>query len=575
LCGVSVAVAAPTATTRIVVQEFQDGPTGDTQLLAGQHALLNDAGQILFDGFELAQSAGAYDGPALYLADHSGFTRLVTPGQRLATGEYLHRFGSVPLYNLNNNGDITFGGTIVNGGNDLTLFRVIDGGIEKIARIGDPAPGDGEPLRGFRSPILDESGAVTFIGAFQGVRNVLFRTRADGMTDIVAESGTSVPGALGDLRSSWFGVVQQDAVGHTTSQWRLAVTSTGIDPAIVTEVDDQLVIVAQQGGPGPAGYSFSGPGAGFDIGLDAGGNNDVLFRGTVTHDQTSERVEGLFIWRDEQLRFAATAGEATPAGDAFFAWPRGVGINGAGEVAFTAGLVDAAGETLGASALFRNSADGRIEVARSGDMTSTGDVFKQIKQAQMNEAGQILVHVDLEGTLDGSNQDGVDSLWMFDDRIGLLRVVRVGDPVDASAIRSINEEPQWSVSSWEHSFNNKGQVAYRYRRVDGRYGIALWTPPSLEDLVPGDANLDGTVNLADFGVLRANFGRSQPAYFTTGDFTGDGIVNLADFGLLRANFGGSVADVAVVDAWLATVPEPATASLLLLAGLASCRRRRP
>jgi hypothetical protein len=57
----------------------------------------------------------------------------------------------------------------------------------------------------------------------------------------------------------------------------------------------------------------------------------------------------------------------------------------------------------------------------------------------------------------------------------------------------------------------------------------------------GDANGDGIVNLADFGILRANFGRTD-ALFSQGDFTGDGIVNLADFGILRANFGNTAAD---------------------------------
>ncbi|MEM7809354.1 MAG: hypothetical protein AAF561_14685, partial [Planctomycetota bacterium] len=51
----------------------------------------------------------------------------------------------------------------------------------------------------------------------------------------------------------------------------------------------------------------------------------------------------------------------------------------------------------------------------------------------------------------------------------------------------------------------------------------------------GDANRDRRVDLADFGILRANFG--GPGLFSEGDFNYDGNVDLADFGLLRANFG--------------------------------------
>jgi hypothetical protein len=59
-------------------------------------------------------------------------------------------------------------------------------------------------------------------------------------------------------------------------------------------------------------------------------------------------------------------------------------------------------------------------------------------------------------------------------------------------------------------------------------------------ILAGDANRDRQVNLADFGILRGNFGTSQ-ASFAEGDFNYDGQVNLADFGILRGNFGASLA----------------------------------
>ncbi|MEM1013074.1 MAG: Ig-like domain-containing protein, partial [Planctomycetota bacterium] len=56
------------------------------------------------------------------------------------------------------------------------------------------------------------------------------------------------------------------------------------------------------------------------------------------------------------------------------------------------------------------------------------------------------------------------------------------------------------------------------------------------DVLAGDANFDRTVDLADFGILRANFG-STNSLFAQGDFNYDGSVDLADFGLLRSSFG--------------------------------------
>ena len=58
-------------------------------------------------------------------------------------------------------------------------------------------------------------------------------------------------------------------------------------------------------------------------------------------------------------------------------------------------------------------------------------------------------------------------------------------------------------------------------------------------VLAGDANRDGRVNLADFGILRANFGR-RDATFSLADFNYDGTVTLADFGILRGNFGKSL-----------------------------------
>jgi hypothetical protein len=55
---------------------------------------------------------------------------------------------------------------------------------------------------------------------------------------------------------------------------------------------------------------------------------------------------------------------------------------------------------------------------------------------------------------------------------------------------------------------------------------------------PGDANLDGQVNLTDFNRMASGFGSASR--WDQGNFNYDALVNLQDFNLLAANFGQSV-----------------------------------
>jgi hypothetical protein len=62
----------------------------------------------------------------------------------------------------------------------------------------------------------------------------------------------------------------------------------------------------------------------------------------------------------------------------------------------------------------------------------------------------------------------------------------------------------------------------------------------------GDVNNDNLVDIDDFSLLRAAFGRtcSDPLYDARADFTGDCLVDIIDFTLLRANFGQAGARLA-------------------------------
>ena len=85
-------------------------------------------------------------------------------------------------------------------------------------------------------------------------------------------------------------------------------------------------------------------------------------------------------------------------------------------------------------------------------------------------------------------------------------------------------------------------------------------------MAPGDANSDGQVDVADLGILGANFNQSGMT-LDDGDFNGDGIVDVSDLGILGANW---TASRSTGDASL--VPEPTTLSLFVM-GVLLARRR--
>jgi fibronectin-binding autotransporter adhesin len=96
----------------------------------------------------------------------------------------------------------------------------------------------------------------------------------------------------------------------------------------------------------------------------------------------------------------------------------------------------------------------------------------------------------------------------------------------------------------------------------------------------GDANLDGTVNAEDYTPFSHNIGQSG-MYWDDGDFNYDGTVNAEDYTDFSHNIGQSAAlapQAGVLEAAngisLSNVPEPASAGLMVMAGLGMLRRRR-
>ena len=85
----------------------------------------------------------------------------------------------------------------------------------------------------------------------------------------------------------------------------------------------------------------------------------------------------------------------------------------------------------------------------------------------------------------------------------------------------------------------------------------------LRAAIPGDANLDGRVDINDLTIVLANYGQMTGMTWTTGNVNGDTRVDINDLTIVLANYGRTAAAGAAP----AAVPEPG-ALLLLAAGLA-------
>ena len=81
----------------------------------------------------------------------------------------------------------------------------------------------------------------------------------------------------------------------------------------------------------------------------------------------------------------------------------------------------------------------------------------------------------------------------------------------------------------EAAWNATRQLSY----VNTVVGDPLMT---IKAWLPGDANLDGKVNLDDFFILQHHWEEMIPHTFDKGDFNGDGFVDDEDFDILAANW---------------------------------------
>ena len=135
----------------------------------------------------------------------------------------------------------------------------------------------------------------------------------------------------------------------------------------------------------------------------------------------------------------------------------------------------------------------------------------------------------------------------------------VADPTEQANCYQALYSTLWNNPAYQSWF--KGTYLWNWE-VTPNPDLPLWYTPqgkSAEAVMtsyyrlPGDANLDGRVDINDLTIVLANYNQTIGMSWSTGDFTGSGTVDINDLTIVLANYNTSDASLA---AGLAAVPEP-------------------
>lgn len=252
--------------------------------------------------------------------------------------------------------------------------------------------------------------------------------------------------------------------------------------------------------------------------------------------------------------------------------------------------------TNGSGAEIRTSAGARsafyAPVNGSGSFTGTGVVQFENTYSPGSSPGLIsfggdveltdasVLQIELGGATRGSGYDALD-IASHVDIAGDLSLAAIGGYV-----------PAYLVS---HRVIDAASRSGQFSSIDGVFltatrALAVTYNASgdvfVTAAIPGDADLNGTVDFSDLLTLAQNYSGTSKSW-STGDFSGDGSTEFADLLTLAQNYGNSVSLTGGIELddllqsrfdadWqraLAIVPEPASACVALAAGFMVRRRR--
>jgi hypothetical protein len=147
-------------------------------------------------------------------------------------------------------------------------------------------------------------------------------------------------------------------------------------------------------------------------------------------------------------------------------------------------------------------------------------------------------------------------------------VIEMSVPVKSiiDALAETNNSPYAApsgFSQWAVNVTGQGTIEAIPGPITTNWAYDFPAPIVLTPVITGDADISGTVNVADLTKLLNNYNQTGKAW-TDGDFNGDGTVNVADLTALLNNYNKTNGALAAALSSSTPVPEPSSIVLLAI-----------
>ena len=393
--------------------------------------------------------------------------------------------------------------------------------------IGQPA---GVTIRSFGSPLLDESGRVTYSARFNGspfTGYVVYRT-GEAEPQIIIQEGVTPPGfdsnneVLGSIGSLDYGNHSGDLAFKANVNYLDSNPAPSLSATWTYSDDFGLRAVSLSGhrAPGTTAIMCSGGAYWYQYDLSNAGHV-VIFNHLCGANAVSSRDEGIWASDENGQNLTLVVLESDPvpgfpgASFQFFRTPT---INAMGTVVFKA-FLNGTGVTNDNAFFAWNAQTGIYMLAREGEPVPGFPptvTFEQIENVQVNDLGHTMIWGKIQGP--GVTEDSDQIILCDRDGNGLEHVYREG-------IQAPQLTPGVKIGYISDVFfNNKSQIAFMSDMTgpvgvgeDGRYFWSEGGPPGLTpvvhtgQVVPG---FDAPYALTNFRVYDVGVGYGPDPVFT-------------------------------------------------------------